>query len=118
MSTNVIQMHSHSEDRDPSQVVADNLAAELARRRMSGRQASAAMGLSVAYVARRISGDTEMSVSDLFAFARLLGVSVDVLLAGAAPGPESPANLQPTDYEVGGSGAPVVDLFTRRDLSA
>lgn len=97
MSTNIVTFPGGSgSERFPSQVVADNLAAELARRRMSGRQASAALGLSVAYVARRVAGDTEMSINDLFAFAGLLEIPVSVLLEGAAPSPDEP-NVRPTD---------------------
>lgn len=116
-------------ERGPSHVVADNLAAELARRRMSGRQAAAQMGLSVAYVARRISGDTAIDIDDLYAFANLLDVDVSVLLDGAGPkSPVSPmvrfadgsgfsVNEQPTDYRVADSSE-VVDMFTREPIRA
>ncbi|WP_425561529.1 helix-turn-helix domain-containing protein [Leucobacter komagatae] len=88
-------------------MVADNLAAELARRRISGRQASAAMGLSVPYVARRISGETPLDVNDLFAFSALLGVSPAVLLGTENPhqSPDGgvsvgPAGIEPTTSTV------------------
>lgn len=125
MSNKIVSLPSRGDDSNaPTQIVADNLAAELARRRMSGRQAAAAMGLSVAYVARRIAGDTALDVNDLFAFANMLEVDVSVLLAGANPTPPAPkfrfidgegfdANLRPSDY-MGADSAVVVDLAERR----
>lgn len=68
-----------------SQIVADNLAAELARKRISGRDAAMRLGLSQPYVARRVSGATPLDVNDLFMFAGFLGIDPSVLLKGENP---------------------------------
>lgn len=58
--------------------IAANVAAELKRQRWTGRSAAAALGLSQPYVARRLSGDTDLSGSDLALFAAFLKVPVSV----------------------------------------
>lgn len=93
MSTNVTALPGHGERANtPQQIVADNLAAELARKRLTGREAARALGLGHMYVARRVAGEVELGVSDLFAFAGLLGIDVSVLLDGVEP-----TNVPPTD---------------------
>ena len=56
--------------------VAAEVRAQLARRRISGRQAAFALGWKQPYIARRLSGDIPFDVNDLAALARLLEVPV------------------------------------------
>jgi transcriptional regulator with XRE-family HTH domain len=64
------------EDVDVDRLVADNVRAELARDRWTGRKAAAALGLTPTYVSRRLSGLTLMSPGDLQMFADLVNVPV------------------------------------------
>ena len=108
MSTNVIALPGSGGKGDGTQqMVADNLAAELARKRISGRQAAKALGLTHVYVGRRVSGDVELSVSDLMMFAAFLDVSPGVLLGTENPHqfPDGgnvvgPAGIEPTTSTV------------------
>lgn len=60
----------------------------------SGRSAAKDLGVTQMYVARRVSGDVELSVSDLVMFSNYLGLDPSVLLhAEGSPAP----NLRPTD---------------------
>ena len=120
MSINVIQLPGMGErGSEPHHAVADNLAAEMARKRVSGRSAAKALGLTQAYVARRVSGDTPLDVNDLMAFARLLGIDPAVLLR-VSPGEVGPAGIEPTTSTVKtwvpqtGRMAEVIDLASRR----
>lgn len=91
MSTNVVSLPGHGAASTAArQQVASNLAAELARKRMSGRDAAKALNMGQMYVSRRVSGDVEMSVSDLIQFANLLQIDPAVLLNGASPSPIDP----------------------------
>lgn len=63
------------------QRIADNLSAEIKRNRWSGRKMAAALGLSQPYIARRASGETELSASDIIVFAEFLQIAPEVLLA-------------------------------------
>lgn len=63
------------------QRIADNLSAEIKRNRWSGRKMAAALGLSQPYIARRASGETELSASDIIIFAEFLQIAPEVLLA-------------------------------------
>lgn len=68
---------AYSIDTDRTRaVIASNLAAELKRQRWTGRSAASALGLSQPYVSRRLTGDTELSGSDLALFAGFLKVPV------------------------------------------
>lgn len=95
MRTNVVEIPgSGPRAGGVQQRVADNLAAELARKRISGRSAAKDLGVTQMYVARRVSGDVELSVSDLVMFSNYLGLDPSVLLhAEGSPAP----NLRPTD---------------------
>ncbi len=86
VSTNVIEMPgANGRGSGTQQMVADNLNAELARRRISGRKASRDLGITQVYVARRVSGDVELSVSDLMMFSSYLGINPGVLLGTENP---------------------------------
>jgi len=117
MSTNLINLPGSSpRSNDPHQFVADNLAAELARRRISGRQAAKKLGLSQPYVARRVSGDIPLDVNDIFAFSRLLGINPEVLLTGGSGSDGvGPAGIEPTTSTVGKTwdhDAEIIPLFS------
>lgn len=56
--------------------VAAEVRAQLARRRVSGRQAAFALGWKQPYIARRLSGEIPFDVNDLTALADLLGLHV------------------------------------------
>jgi Helix-turn-helix. len=58
----------------PHQVVAGEVRAALARRRISGRKAAREIGWTPAYIGRRLSGEAPLDVNDLVALAQLLDV--------------------------------------------
>lgn len=60
---------------------AKNLRGLLAEERWSGRKAAVALGLTPMYVNRRLSGEAELSVSDVEMFARLLKLESSALYA-------------------------------------
>ena len=62
--------------------VAAEVRAQLARRRISGRQAAFALGWKQPYIARRLSGDIPFDVNDLDALARLLDIPVTAFFGG------------------------------------
>jgi len=66
---------------DYNSVVADNLRAELARARWSGRKAAQALGLSPNWVQRRLSGDTALEPNDIVLFADFLNIPVERLFS-------------------------------------
>lgn len=82
------------------ETIAANVAAEIKRQRWTGRSASVALGLTQAYVYRRLAGEVEMSGSDLAMFAKFLSVPVQKFF-------EEPT----TDY--GYEVSPVIDLLER-----
>lgn len=114
---------------DVREKIAANLSAEMKRARWSGRAMADALGLTQAYVARRASGDVELSGSDIDLFAGFLGVPVAALFVGREPA--AVVELDPTrnaeghalDYGSDGSAverpdAIVTDLPTWRALEA
>lgn len=102
MTSNVTPMRINDprSAHGPHQVIADNLAAEMARKRISGRQASRELGVKQMYVARRVSGEVELSAIDLVAFARLLDIDVKVLLAGMETAPSPIGETEPSGFSV------------------
>ena len=82
---------------DLNEVVAENIRAEMARERWSGRKAATALGLNQMYVSRRLSGETPMDANDIAAFARLLNVSIESLFQTTkkAPTPKSEGQTLP-----------------------
>ena len=61
---------------------ADNIRAEMARRRVTQIAVATHLGMSQAAVSRRLNGDKEFAVSELLAVAFLLGVTAIDLLGG------------------------------------
>ena len=82
-----------------SACVAAELRAEVARRRMSGRELSRRIGLPAATVSRRLRGDTPIALDDLENVTAALGVDLIDLLRAAemqrAKLPRKDSNLQP-----------------------
>lgn len=68
--------------QQPHEVVAGEVRAALARRRISGRQAARDLGWKPAYIWRRLDGRTPFDVNDLAALAQLLQVPASSLLSG------------------------------------
>ncbi len=56
--------------------VSENIRAEMARQRWTGRKAANALGVTQNYLYRRLSGVSAMSPTDLVMFAGLLEVPV------------------------------------------
>lgn len=73
--------------RSPHEVVADEVRAALARRRISGRAAARELGWTSDYIHRRLDGRTALDANDLVALARLLDVPVASFFAGLEPAP-------------------------------
>lgn len=61
-------------------LVAENVRAELARRRLTQEQAGAAIGLTQKAMSRRLTGEVEFSASELQKLAGLLEVPAGTLL--------------------------------------
>lgn len=81
----------------PNQIVADNLAAELARKRISGRELARRLHLETSYVARRVNGSTDLTANDIVVFSDVLGISPAVLFEGTkkTPTPKGGGDLLP-----------------------
>lgn len=58
------------------QQVAGEVRAQLARRRITGRQIGLMVGWTPAYVSRRVSGQIPFSLADLEALAKALDISI------------------------------------------
>jgi transcriptional regulator with XRE-family HTH domain len=67
---------------NPTALVAANLRAELGRADISGVQLAQALGVSQAWVSRRITGSTPLDVEDLVSIADVLDVPVSRLTDG------------------------------------
>lgn len=63
--------------------IAANVRVELARANVSGAQMAAHVGIPASTFSRRMVGDTSFSAEEIAAIAASLGISADVLLAGA-----------------------------------
>lgn len=63
-----------------SALVAEEVRALMARRRMSGRQLAAQLGVSPSWVSYRLTGTQPIDVNDLHLIATALGVGVHELL--------------------------------------
>lgn len=68
----------------PTVAVADNIRAEMARKRVTQQTVAEHLGVSQPAVAARMSGKTPLDVNELFAIADLLDVPASQLLDGAA----------------------------------
>lgn len=67
-------------DQTTAELTAGTVRAELARRRISGRELARALGWSLSTTARRLSGTHPFDVDELAAVADYLGVPVSTLL--------------------------------------
>lgn len=80
-----------------SDLVADEIAAELGRQRMSQRQLAGKLGVSAPWVSDRLAGKTSISLDDLAVIAAGLRRPITHFLPGsvAEVGPEPEARSQP-----------------------
>lgn len=69
----------------PTSRVADNVRAEMARRKVTQRDLAEGLGLSQASVSKRLMGAVPWDVNELAAVASLLGVELSVLVTTTAP---------------------------------
>ena len=65
-----------------SQIVSGNVRAEMARRRVTQKDLSEALGIAQTQISKRLNGHSEWRVNDLPPVAEVLGVSIDVLIYG------------------------------------
>lgn len=72
----------NAQPSDARTVVARNIRAELARRGISQRHLTEALGVTYTGVTRRLSGRTPLDVDEVAAVARYLGVPVSDLFIG------------------------------------
>lgn len=102
----------YSPAADTREKIAANLSAEMTRARWSGRRMADALGLTQAYVARRASGEVELSGSDIDLFTGFLGVPVTALFVNREKAtvteldPTRNAEARTTDYRSGVSRSP------------
>lgn len=68
-----------------SQVVADNVRAEMSRRKITQLQVAMALGVSNAAVSRRLSGHVAWDITELGIVARVLDMDPRDLLPATAP---------------------------------
>lgn len=73
---------SGSDTRD---VIAANVRVELARVKVSGSQMAQTIGVAPSTFGRRMVGEVSFDAEEIAAIAAVLGISTDVLLAGAVP---------------------------------
>jgi len=64
------------------QKVAEEVRAQLARKRRSARSVALQLGWQQAYLARRVTGETPFTINDLAAIAGVLGVPVTCFFDG------------------------------------
>lgn len=65
-----------------SEFVTENIRAEMARRRVTQKELSEALGIAQTQISKRLNGRSEWRVNDLSPIAEALGVSIDVLIYG------------------------------------
>lgn len=104
--------HAHSWMGDP---VIATIRAELARRGIRHRDLPSLAGQSQAYWARRLLGETDLSVNDLRAIARALGLPVvsffadeETPAASAAGAVARPEGFEPPTFCLAVGGDPLV----------
>lgn len=76
----VSDTNPHDELEALRRAVAENVRIALHRKRISQAKAAAAVGISQSSMSRRIVGDLDFSISELYAVARLLEMPVPALL--------------------------------------
>lgn len=85
---------AHERSATLSQMVAEEIRALMARRRMSGRQLAGKLGVSPSWVSYRLTGAQPIDVNDLAQIAGALGVGIHELL----PSPEEAARAVKFPY--------------------
>lgn len=71
---------AHERSATLSQMVAEEIRALMARRRVSGRQLAGELGVSPSWVSYRLTGTQPIDINDLMLIAKALGVGVHDLL--------------------------------------
>jgi transcriptional regulator with XRE-family HTH domain len=110
---------AHERTATLSELVAEEIRALMARRKVSGRELSAKLGVSPSWISYRLSGKQPIDVNDLLRIANVLGVGVHDLL----PPPEIAARAtepteQPAKAGVGGArGSSLSDKYLYGSLS-
>lgn len=69
----------------PTERVASNIRAEMARRKRTQAQLAGALGLTRSSMHRRMTGEQALNVDELHVIASFLGVSVATLLGEDVP---------------------------------
>lgn len=104
-------------------MVANNIRAEMARQRWSGRKLATRLGVQPTWVNRRTSGATPLDPNDIALFADVLGVSIQSLFGNekTPPTPQSEgrnARLEGLEPPTFCSVAEVVQISDYRDTNA
>ena len=110
----------------PAEVVGARINALMWHKRVSQRTVANALGIAQGGVSRRLRGQTEISVGELFVFAQLLGVTPAELVSDNGPAtlsisvtgpsgvlPRLDSNQQPSGYR-SAQVSVVVDLAAER----
>lgn len=97
---------AHERTATLSEMVAEEIRALMARRKVSGRELSAKLGVSPSWISYRLSGKQPIDVNDLLRIANALGAGVHELL----PSPDMAAlAVEPSAAPVKeGAGRPVL----------
>jgi transcriptional regulator with XRE-family HTH domain len=66
--------------------VAEEVRAQLARKRRSARSVALQLGWGQTYLARRVTGETPFTINDLAAIAGVLGIPVTSFFEAPGPG--------------------------------
>ena len=83
-------------------LVAEEIRAHMARRRIKQAQIALVTGKSQSYVSRRLTGDVPFDLDDLENIAALMDVPITDLFPRR---PRQGSNLRPSDYKSADSGA-------------
>jgi transcriptional regulator with XRE-family HTH domain len=89
------------EQRSLKTYVAEEVRAQLARRKLSASRAAKAIGWSQPYISRRLTGETAFDLDDLEALAGLLEIPVGSLF-GLQADPPRVLTMVPARSSVGG----------------
>ena len=73
-------MSTPADDAKPSTLVAEEVRAHMGRRRISQAALAEKLQISTSSMSRRLQGDSEFTVSELYAMARIFGISPVKLL--------------------------------------
>jgi hypothetical protein len=80
-----MELHaSHPEDANNAKYFADEVRAEMARKRITAAELALSLGISAHTMGRRLSGQTPFNSNEMVIVARRMGVSMAVLWERAA----------------------------------